>query len=55
MMMHRFVICCVAFSLCAVETPAQVTLDALGRDGYGRVSIQQPKPNTLVASLRSMG
>lgn len=42
--------CALAASLAfsAVEAPAQVTLDALKRDGYGVVPIRQPKPNMLV-------
>lgn len=37
-----------ALAIPAVEAPAQVTLAALTRDGYGVVPIHQPQPNMLV-------
>jgi len=39
-----------AIALSALNASAQVTLDALRRDGYGSVPIRQPKPNMLTVA-----
>lgn len=44
-----------SLSLCGASATAQITLDALARDGYGMVPIKRPLPNILTVLARVNG